>query len=77
MTAQTNRSKGPKNMINLEDDIFQARCALDNLQRYIDDGGRVRHTVDDVVTLDLRDNSFTEINLAPVQHLLNVLRGMK
>jgi hypothetical protein len=69
--------KGPKNMINLEDDIFQARCALDNLQRYIDDGGRVRHTVDDVVKLDLGNDRYTEINLAHVQHLLTVLRGMK
>jgi hypothetical protein len=64
-------------MIDFEDDIFQAHCALDDLQSYIEDGGRVRHTVDDVVTLDLRDDSYTEINLAPVQHLLNVLRGMK
>ena len=64
-------------MTHFSDDIFQAHCALDNLQNYIEDGGRVRHTADDVVTLDLSDGSYTEINLAPVQRLLNVLRGMK
>lgn len=62
--------------INLEDDIFQAHCALDNLKDYIEDGGTIRHVHDDVVTLDLADDSETTINLAPVQHLLSALRSM-
>ncbi len=62
--------------IDLEDDIFQACCALDYLKDYIEDGGRIRHVVDDVVTMDLADDSETTINLAPVQHLLNALRSM-
>lgn len=62
--------------INLEDDIFQAHCALDDLKDYIEDGATIRHVLDDVVTLDLADDSETTINLAPVQHLLSALRSM-
>ena len=64
-------------MLDLEDDIFQAHCQLDMLQNYFEEGGRIRHTRDDVVTLDLADGSYTEINLRPVQHLLGALRSMK
>lgn len=63
-------------MIDLEDDIFQAHCQIDNLANLFDEGATIRHCRDDVVTLDLQDDSYTEVNLHPVQHLLNVLRGM-
>lgn len=62
--------------IDLEDDIFQAHCALDTLKDYIEDGATIRHVRDDVVTLDLSDDSETTINLDPVQHLLSALRSM-
>jgi len=62
--------------INLEDDIFQAHCALDTLKDHIEDGATIRHVRDDVVTLDLADDSETTINLDPVQHLLSALRSM-
>jgi hypothetical protein len=62
--------------IDLEDDIFQAHCALDTLQDHIENGATIRHVVDDVATLYLTDDSYTEINLAPVQRLLNALRSL-
>lgn len=62
--------------MDLEDDIFQAHCALDILKDHIEDGAAIRHVRDDVVTLDLPDDSETEINMAPVQRLLSALRTM-
>ena len=62
--------------MDLEDDIFQAHCALDILKDHIEDGAAIRHVRDDVVTLDLSDDSETEINMAPVQRLLSALRTM-
>lgn len=62
--------------MDLEDDIFQAHCALDILKDHIEDGAAIRHVRDDVVTLDLPDGSETEINMAPVQRLLSALRTM-
>ena len=64
-------------VIDLEEDTFQAHCALECLQNYIEDGGTIRHVRDDVVTMDLPDGSETTINLDPVQSLLNALRGLK
>ena len=64
-------------MIDLEDDIFQAHCQIDRLASLFDERATIRHCRDDVVTLDLRDDSYTEINLRPVQYLLDVLRRMK
>lgn len=64
-------------IIDLQDDTFQAHCALDYLQNHIEDGGTIRHVRDDVVTMDLPDGSETTINLEPVQSLLNALRGLK
>lgn len=64
-------------MFDLEDDIFQAHCQLDTLQDYIGEDATIRHTQNDVVTIDLADGSYAEINLAPVQSLLNLLRSMK
>ena len=62
--------------MDLEDDIFQAHCALDILKDHIEDGAAIRHVRDDVVTLDLPDDSETEINMAPVQRLLSALRTL-
>jgi len=64
-------------MIDIEDDIFQALCELENLSNYIEQGGTIEKTADDVVTIDLPDGSFSEINLAPVEHLLRSMRSMK
>lgn len=64
-------------MSDLEDDIFQAHCQIDSLASLFDERATIRHCRDDVVTLDLRDDSYTEINLRPVQYLLDVLRRMK
>lgn len=64
-------------MIDLEDDIFQAHCQIDYLMRYFEDGGTIQHVHDDILTVNLPGNSFTTINLRPVQHLLDVLRRMK
>ncbi len=63
-------------MIDLEDDIFQAHCQIDYLRDHIEEGGRIRHVRDDLVTLDLSDGSETTINLRPIQSLLNGLRTM-
>lgn len=52
-------------IIHLEDDIFQAHCALDYLRDYIEGGATIRHVRDDVVTLDLSDDSEATINIAP------------
>lgn len=65
-------------MNDLQDDIFQAECAISNLQSFIEDeGGTIQHTRDDVVKLHLGDGSFAEVNLAPIQRLLDLLRSMK
>ena len=53
-------------MSDLEDDIFQAHCQIDSLASLFDEGATIRHCRDDVVTLDLPDDSYTEINLRPV-----------
>ena len=66
-----------KLLTDLDDDTFQAHCQIDYLRNHIEEGATIRHCRDDVVTLDLADNSYTEINLRPIQHLLNVLRTMK
>ena len=63
--------------IDLEEDTFQAHCALDCLLNHIEDGGAIRHVRDNVVTMDLPDGSETTINLDPIQSLLNALRGLK
>jgi hypothetical protein len=62
--------------IDIENDIFQAHCAVDYLQNHIEEGATIRHVRDDVVTLDLSDGSETEINLEPIQSLLNGLRRL-
>ena len=64
-------------MLDLDDAIFQAQCQIDNLRYFFEDGGRIRHVRDDQVTLDLADDSETEVNLQPIQRLLNALREMK
>lgn len=63
-------------MINLEDDIFQAHCQIDYLRDHIENGGRIDVVRDDIVRIDLPGDTFTEINLRPIQHLLNELRKM-
>jgi len=60
----------------MQDDIFQAHCQITELQDAIEDGAKVAKVEDDVVTLDLPDDSFTEINLRPVQYLLDELRKL-
>jgi hypothetical protein len=66
-----------RKIIDLQDDRFQAHCALDYLQSHLEEGGTIRHVRDDLVTIDLPDGSETTINLDPVQSLLTALRGMK
>ena len=63
-------------MLDLEDDTFQAHCQIDYLRDHLESGGTIRHVRDDIVTIDLPGNSFTEINLRPIQHLLNELRKL-
>lgn len=63
-------------MIDLEDDIFQAHCQIDYLQDHIESGGTIDVVRDDIVRIDLPDDTFTEINLRPIQHLLTELRKM-
>ena len=63
-------------MIDLEDDIFQAHCQIDYLRDHIENGGKIDAVQDDIVRIDLPDDTFTEINLRPIQHLLNELRKM-
>ncbi len=63
-------------MFDLKDAIFQADCQISQLQDEIEYGGKIAKVEGDVVTIDLPDDTFTEINLAPVQHLLNELRKM-
>lgn len=62
--------------IDLEDDIFQAQCQIEYLRDHLDDGGTIRHVLDDIVTIDLPENRFTQVNLRPIQHLLTALRSM-
>lgn len=64
-------------MFDLEDATFQAHCQIEYLRDHLEEGGRIRHVRDDVVTLDLHDGSETTIYLRPIQHLLDVLRSMK
>ena len=64
-------------MIDLEDDIFQAHCQIDHLRDHIEDGGTIRYVRDDVVTIDLPDGTYTEVNLLPIQSLLSELRKMR
>ena len=64
-------------MTDLEDDIFQAHCAIDYLQNYFEEGATIRHVKDEVVTMDLSDGSETDINLRPIKRLLAALEGMK
>lgn len=64
-------------IIDLQDDTFQAHCAMDMLNNHLDDGATIRHVRDDVVTLDLPDGSETTINLEPIQALLNGLRLLR
>jgi len=66
-----------RKIIDIEDDIFQAHCALDILRDHIEDGAVIRHVREDVVTLDLYDGSESDINLGPIQHLVDGLRGLK
>lgn len=63
-------------MLDMEDDVFQAHCQIDFLRDHLEQGGTIRHVRDDLVTLDLPDNSYTEVNLRPVQHLLTELRKL-
>ena len=63
-------------MFDLKDAIFQADCQISQLQNEIEYGGKIAKVEDDIVTIDLPDNSYTEINLRPVQHLLNELRKL-
>ena len=64
-------------MIDLEDDIFQAHCAIDYLKNYFEEDATIRHVRDEVVTLYLSDGSETDINLRPIKRLLAVLENMK
>ena len=63
-------------IIDIEDDTFQAHCALDYLMNHLDEGGTIRHVRDDLVTMDLPDGSETTINLEPIQSLLDGLRRL-
>lgn len=63
-------------MFDMQDDIFQAHCQIIYLQDAIEDGAKVTRVEDDIVTIDLPDGSYTEINLRPVQHLLTKLRAL-
>ena len=63
-------------MIDLEDDIFQAHCQIDYLRDHIESGGTIQHVRDDIVTINLPGNSFTEVNLRPIQRLLAELRKL-
>lgn len=63
-------------MLDLEDDVFQAHCQIDYLRDHLEQGGTIRHVRDDLVTLDLPGGSYTEINLRPMQHLLDELRKL-
>lgn len=63
-------------MTDLEDDIFQAHCQIDYLRDHIENGGTISRVRDDIVTIDLPDNTYTEVNLRPIQFLLGELRKM-
>lgn len=63
-------------MLDLEDDIFQAHCQIDYLRDHIENGGTIQHVRDDIVTINLPGDTFTEINLRPIQHLLTELRKL-
>lgn len=63
-------------MFDMQDDIFQAHCQITYLQDAIEDGAKVAKVENDIVTLDLPDDTYTEINLRPVQHLLTELRNL-
>lgn len=62
-------------MTRLSDDIFQAQCQIDDLSNHIEDGGKIVGVEGDVVTIDLPDDSYTEVNLSPIVRLLSVLRA--
>lgn len=64
-------------MTDLEDDIFQAHCALENLQSWFQDGGRIQYTDSGVVIMALEDGSEATINLAPIKRLIAILDEMK
>ena len=63
-------------MFDPEDDIFQAHCQLDYLRDHIERGGTIRHVRDDIVTIDLPNDTFTQVYLRPIQHLLTELRKL-
>lgn len=64
-------------MIDLEDDIFQALCQIEHLRDYIEEGGTIARVEDDLVEINLPRDSYTEINLRPVKHLIRALEQMK
>lgn len=63
-------------MSDLEDAISQAHRQMDNLLDHFENGGTIRHVSDDIATIDLPGDTFTQVNLRPIQHLLNELRKM-
>lgn len=63
-------------MLDLDDDTFQAHCQLEYLRDHIEAGGKIAHVRDDIVTIDLPDDTFTQVNLRPIQHLLTELRKL-
>ncbi len=63
-------------MSDLKDAIFQADCQISQLQDEIEYGGKIAKVEGDIVTIDLPDDTFTEINLRPVQYLLDRLRKL-
>lgn len=63
-------------MFDLEDGIFQAHCQIDYLRDHIENGGTIQHVRNDIVKINLPGNSFTEISLRPIHHLLAELRKM-
>lgn len=63
--------------MDLEDDIFQALCQLEYLRDHVEDGGTIQRVRNDLVEIDLPDNSYTEVNLRPIQRLLDGLRAMR
>lgn len=69
-------SKETDMLLEYEDTIFQAHCAIDTIANNFDDGGTLQACADDVVTMYLSDGSETSINLDPIQRFLDAMRGL-
>lgn len=64
-------------MINYEDLIFQAKCRIEDVSDFFEDGGTLNRCEGNTLIMHLEDGSVARIDIDPIIDFVNAMKELR